>query len=150
MSRIYTTNILDFVISKRGELLRLQNKEAAVQSHKFADMNSMSAISKLSLLDQQSAIITGLQRALNESVKVAAALAEAAALAKDGIIDPSDVFDCARRALIDGTVKLSSLNDAFDLSPGQITGNAIGQSGVSSRALDPLTSTLRSIQTSPL
>lgn len=147
MSRIYATNILDFVLSKRAELLRLPNKQASVQSRKYAEMNSSSA---LAVLDQQSAIITGLQRALNESVKVAAALAEAAALAKDGIIDPSDVFDCARRALIDGTVKLSSLNDAFDLSPGQISGNAIGQSGVHSRALDPLTSTLRSIQTSPL
>lgn len=140
--RIYATNILDFIIQERGSLLHLQNKQAAVNS----SSSGLSPSAAVFVLDQQSSLISGLQRALNESMKVAAALAEAAKLAEDGMIDSSDVLNHARRALVDGTVKVSSVNDIFDQSPGQVISGNASTHPTKSAALDPLTSALRSIK----
>lgn len=148
MPKILATNILDFVLQKRANILHLQPKQVGVYSQTDSKVATMTAdvspSAAVFVIDQQSLIIRELRHSLNESVKVAAALAEAAMQAKDGIIDSSDIIDYARRAMVEGTVKVSSLNDAFDQSPGQLQGNAVNQSG-SSDALDPLTSALRSI-----
>ncbi len=151
MPKILATNILDFVVQKRANLLHLPKAPSAVSSQfgaktaaKTADLNPSAAIF---VIDQQSGIISGLRHSVTETLKVAAALAEAAMLAKDGMIDPSDVIDHARRALVEGTVKVSSLNDAFDQSPGQLSGNVSNQVQTMGK-LDPLTSVLRSSQTS--
>ena len=148
MAKILATNILDFVLQKRANILPLQSKQVGVclqRDLKIASVTAdISQSAAVFVIDQQSLIIRELRHSLNESVKVAAALAEAAMQAKDGIIDSSDILDYARRAMVEGTVKVSSLNDAFDQSPGQLQGNASNQSR-SSEALDPLTSALRSI-----
>ncbi len=147
-NKIYATNILDFVLDKRAQLLHLPTKQAAIYSvsKELTKTANISPSAAVFVIDQQSSVISGLQRALNESMKVAAALAEAATLAKDGMIDSSDVIDHARRALVDGNVKVSSVNDIFDQSPGRIvSGNASNQPMDKAAKLDPLTSQLRSL-----
>jgi hypothetical protein len=110
-----------------------------VESQKIAEA--------LSVLDQQRALICGLQSAHLNAVKIAAALTEACKLAQDGAIDVGDVIDHARQALIDGTVKLSSVDELFDQSPGDvISGVAEGQFAPTGQQQDILTQMLRSLK----
>lgn len=88
-----------------------------------ADALSSEAMAKAaSTITQQQALIGELQSARQHAVKTAAALAEAAKLAQEGRIDLEDIFETADRLLKSGNVKLSSLDEAFDQSPGDLLG----------------------------
>ena len=110
-------------------------------------------------IEQLSSLVGELRSSSRQSLKVAAALAGAVKLAQDGAIDVEDIFDVAREATENGTVKLSSADQIFDLSPGEIvedagphvaqaTGPAVpgflGAQGGS--GTDILTATLRSLR----
>lgn len=97
----------------------------------------------LQVMTQQQALIGGLQSAHLDAVKIAAALAEAVKLAQDGAIDVCDIMEVARKAVKTGSVKLSSVDDLFEQSPGDLVGTAKepGTGGT-----DPLTSTLRELK----
>lgn len=105
-----------------------------------------------STIAQQQALIGELQSARQSAVKTAAALAEAAKLAQEGRIDLEDIFETADRLLKSGNVKLSSLDEVFDQSPGDLLGpeaeaNA-GRSATppSAPGADPLTAALRQLR----
>jgi len=98
------------------------------------------------LIEKQSRLIGELHTAHLESAKYAAALVQAVKLAQDGAVDVSDVLDTARQLIKTGSVRLASVDDLFDLSPGELQGSA-KTSAVSNggEKLDPLTTTLRQL-----
>lgn len=100
-----------------------------------------------STIAQQEALIGELRSALSERSKIAAALVEAAKLAQDKRIDLEDLFEVAARRIESGSVKLSSYDDAFDQTPGEIQESVPATAAVTPSApsaLDPLTAVLRS------
>lgn len=149
-----SARLLDHICGHSSQLLALKSEasqvnlvselasaigDTHVESHKIAEA--------ISVLDQQRALICGLQSAHLNAVKIAAALTEACKLAQDGAIDVGDVIDHARQALIDGTVKLSSVDELFDQSPGEVvTGTAEVQTAPSGQQQDILTQMLRSLK----
>lgn len=102
--------------------------------------NSTEAMTKAaSVIAQQDVLIGELQSARQHAVKTAAALAEAAKLAQEGRIDVEDLFEVADRLLKSGNVKLSSLDEVFDQSPGEIQG--ADAEAVTERSATPLAAT---------
>jgi hypothetical protein len=102
-----------------------------------------------SAIAQQEALIGELQSARQKAVKAAAALVEATKLAQEERIDVADIFDVANRLITDGTVKLSSYDEAFDQSPGEIQEPAAAEDRAApdaSTRSDVLTATLRSMR----
>jgi hypothetical protein len=94
-------------------------------------------------IEQLGSLVGELRSAHHQSAKVAAALAGAVKLAQDGIIDIEDVFDTARESLLDGTVKMSSIDEVFASDPGEIVeGKHAG--GRTQDGMDSLTAFLRS------
>lgn len=147
------TDILDYVLAKQAHIMRLPLEEVPLNSEiadqKLAEVSDSKLATVLHVVDQQNALISGLRSASLNSMKTAAALAEAIKLAEEGAIDISDVIDFARRSLIDGNVKVSSVQDIFDQSPGEAVGPvSVETAGKSASQVDPLTSFLRSSRTS--
>lgn len=144
MAKNPTVDTLDLIVSKRAEFISLpaEVQNSNICSESAPSMTDAKYANAIQVLDQQMALISGLQLALNRSVKVAAALAEAAKLAEDGVIDSSDVISHARQALEDDRIKMSSVNDIFNQSPGELIGDAVVAAAASASA-DPLTQYLR-------
>jgi hypothetical protein len=120
-----------------------------------ANALTTAAMSKAaSVIAQQQALIGELQSARLSAVKTAAALVEAAKLAQERRIDIEDLFEVADRLITSGTVKLSSYDERFDQSPGDVlsadaegaTKQASSQTSDAPTVADPLTATLRSIR----
>lgn len=84
------------------------------------------------------------QSAHAQSVKFAAALADAARLAQDGVIDAGTILDVAKRQMSANAVKLSALDGLFTQQPGDLVGEAKGSSN--GAQLDVLTAYLRSLR----
>jgi hypothetical protein len=147
----------------------LQLRSAFVSSHSangampnVLDNSKVAAAARA--MDRLTNLVGELRQAHESSVKVAAALAGAVKLAQDGVIDISDVFDVAREAISNGTVKLSSADAVFHEKVGEVVGNA--EAGEATKAatgapvgafsdvsgahlpIDPLTSTLRTLRRS--
>jgi hypothetical protein len=88
-------------------------------------------------------LVGELQTAHDGAMKIAAALAGAVKKAQDGAIDIEDIFDFARRSIIDGSVKTATLEDEFDQVPGVVIEEA---AGANDGELDVLTRTLRGLR----
>jgi hypothetical protein len=146
------TTLFDFICAKSAQIIALPSDSIPVKTVKVGSeltTESSKIAEAVRVIDQQQALIGGLQSAHLQAVKIAAALAEATKLAQDGAIDVGDVFDFARRSLVNGTVKLSSVDDLFDQSPGEIiTGAAAEVAGKTAapEGTDILTRTLRDIR----
>ncbi|HSW49533.1 MAG TPA: hypothetical protein VLH09_05125, partial [Bryobacteraceae bacterium] len=95
------------------------------------------------VLNQLGDCVGELRSACHSSMKVAAALAGAVKLAQDGLIDIGDVFQVAKEAIVNGTVKLAAMEEAFAPNPGELTGPADP-----AQSIDVLTATLRSLRSS--
>jgi len=132
---------------KSGDNLQFSEKVAStVEGIKEMNVESSKIAEAICIIDQQKDLIRGLQQAQLNSVKVAAALTEAVKLAQDGAIDVGDVIDYAKSSLINGTVKLSSVDELFDQSPGEvIQGVETGGSKGQDQGIDILTQTLRGL-----
>ena len=129
-----------------------RNSEEGVPSEKVAKV--------VATLDRQNRLIGELRSAHLNSVKIAAALAGAVKLAQDGAIDNEDIFDVAREALLNGSVKLSALESVFEESPGEVVDDGKTAGGTahpapaipgfagpsSAREQDVLTATLRALR----
>jgi hypothetical protein len=91
------------------------------------------------VLDDMCSSIEDLRRAHMTNAKIAASLIEAVKLAQDRVIDVEDILSVAKRALEDGSVKLSALNELADSQLGDLAGDAQPKTD----GLDMLTSYLR-------
>lgn len=158
--------MLDFLRLKSAEIMALPKPDSDINYSSNERVVKLSGMLKgaqvdsletskiaeaLEVLTQQQALIGGLQLAHIDAVKVAAALTEAVKLAQDGAIDVSDVFNHARSALALGTVKLSSADDLFDQSPGEIIQGSEPEKKAAqqpSQQPDVLTQTIRTIRES--
>lgn len=98
------------------------------------------------VIDRQSSLLRELHSYADRQAKTAAALAQAVKYAEDGLIDVSDIREYARRLKDEGNVKLSSVDDIFRHSPGDIAGQA---AEANAPKLDPLSRVLRELSTSP-
>jgi hypothetical protein len=108
-------------------------KEASADVQKVAEA--------IGVINQQRDLICGLQFASLQNLKIAAALTESCKLAQDGAIDTSDVIDCARKLLANGSVKCSSVDEIFSQSPGEV----IQCTEKPTQSADVLTQTLREL-----
>ena len=130
---------------KKSSLQKIPSYIDCEKVARLIGMNDSSKIAEaIDVLNQQQALIGGLQLAHNNAVKVAAALTEAVKLAQDGMIDVSDVIEHTKRSLASGNVKLSSVDELFNLSPGEIVHEA--ETTQSSGSADVLTQTIRDLR----
>lgn len=133
---------------KVGLRLGLENVPSNFVEHPKAMTSQTSVLNDATKLAQASQVlhqlsdcVGELRSAGNASLKVAAALAGAVRLAQDGLIDCADIFQVAQEAIVNGTVKLASLEEAFSVSPGELTGPP-----TAGTQMDPLTATLRHLR----
>ncbi len=104
------------------------------------------------VLNQLSTLVGEVQSAHHNGVKVAAALAGAVKLAQDGVIALEDVFEVARKTLLDGTTKVAAL-EALDqphsvgevVESGAKSASTHGGSNGTGEQVDVLTAYLRSV-----
>lgn len=94
------------------------------------------------VIERQRTLIGELQSKHAHERKTAAALAQAVKLAQDGLIDVSDIGEHAHRLLKEGSVKQSSVDELFGLTPGELSGEAKA-TGSNGEKLDSLTRVLR-------
>lgn len=100
-------------------------------------------------IEKLASLVGDLQSAHAMTVQVVATLAGAVKLAQDGAIDVEDVFDFAREAILNGNVKLSSVDMVFDLDAGELIESEDSSSKHSAsdeKTKDALTSYLRGVR----
>lgn len=132
---------------KMGLHLGLENVHSTIVEHPTAMTSQTSVFNDATKLAQATQVLSQLSDCVGElrsacqtNMKVAAALAGAIKLAQDGLIECADIFQVAQEAIVNGTVKLAAMEDAFEANPGELAGPA------AQATLDPLTAMLRSLR----
>jgi hypothetical protein len=133
---------------KTGLHLDLENVHSNLVEYPKAMTSQTSVLNDATKLAQATQVLSQLSDCVGElrsacqtNMKVAAALAGAIKLAQDGLIECVDIFHVAHEAIVNGTVKLAAMEDAFTANPGELAGPA-----TQAAQLDPLTAMLRSLR----
>jgi hypothetical protein len=131
-----------------GLRLDLENVHSTLVEHPTAMTSQISVLNDATKLAQATQVLSQLSDCVGElrsacqtNMKVAAALAGAIKLAQDGLIECADIFHAAQEAIVNGTVKLAAMEEAYTANPGELTGPSTPTS-----TLDPLTAMLRSLR----
>lgn len=130
-------------VCSAGRSMEERMSESFIKGAQVPDNEAI--LKAASVINQQQALLGELQSAHKNAVKIAAALVEAATLARDGAIGPEDILDHARRSIANDSVKISSAEEIFDLSPGKLDGPEQSAETGSTPTMDPLTATLREL-----
>lgn len=111
-------------VEETAQLTGLQPASLSVDFQKSGATDASKLAHALSALDRLASLVGELRASHLNGIKVAAALTGAIKLAQDGAIDLEDVFETARKALQNGSVKLSAAGEAYTAELGELVGPA--------------------------